>query len=39
MVGAHSIVTGLGLVWDSTPIPAMATTAPDLPRPATARFQ
>jgi hypothetical protein len=41
MNGAQSVSAGLGLVWNSTPVPAMvpATTAPNLPRPAIARFQ
>jgi len=39
MSNAASVTAGLGLVWDSTPVPAMATTAPNLPRPAFARFQ
>jgi hypothetical protein len=39
MSGTESLIAGLGLVWDSTPVPAMATSAPDLPRPAIARFQ
>jgi uncharacterized protein YukE len=39
MTGAESVTAGLGLVWDSTPVPAMATSAPNLPRPAFARFQ
>lgn len=38
MNGAEGNVAGLGLVWDSTPVPAMSATTPNLPRPAFARF-
>jgi hypothetical protein len=40
MSGAQSFLAGLGLVWNSTPVPAMmAATAPNLPRRAIAHFQ
>jgi len=39
MSNAASVTAGLGLIWDSSPVPAMATSGPNLPRPAFARFQ
>jgi hypothetical protein len=39
MSGAESVTAGLGLVWDSAPVPMMLATAPNLSRPAIARFQ